>query len=286
MNVGTLASLALDEDWGHGDLTTESCIAASARGEGLIRARTDLVVSGHAFARAIFLEVGHRLGSAMTYEVLVPDGTEVRKGDAVARVAGSSRGILIGERPALNGLMKLSGIATHVGAYTAAKGTHKMRVVDTRKTTPLWRALEKAAVRHGGGHNHRYALYDGAMVKDNHIVAAGGIEAAVAAVKAGCHHLVKVEVEVDRVDQIEAAIAAGADVLLLDNMDDDTLEEAIAVARAANPGVVLEASGNINPARIRGMAARGLDIDVVSSGGLIHQARWIDLGLDMVEEPR
>ena len=158
-----------------------------------------------------------------------------------------------------------------------------MRIVDTRKTTPLWRALEKAAVRHGGGHNHRFALYDGAMVKDNHIVAAGGLPQAVRAVRDNCHHLVKIEVEVDRVDQIEPAIAAGADVLLLDNMDDDTLEQAIACARRLNPAVLLEASGNVSPERIRGMAQRGLDIDVVSSGGLIHQARWIDLGLDMLD---
>ncbi|MCO4743642.1 MAG: carboxylating nicotinate-nucleotide diphosphorylase [Proteobacteria bacterium] len=283
MNVATLASLALDEDWGPGDLTTPACIGLEVEGDALIRARTDLVVSGHSFARAIFTEVGRRLGVAVNYEALLPEGSAVAKGVAVARITGPAQGILIGERPALNGLMKLSGIATHVGAYTRAKGSHPMRIVDTRKTTPLWRALEKAAVRHGGGHNHRFALYDGAMVKDNHIVAAGGIHEAVTAVKASCHHLVKVEVEVDRIDQIEAAIEAGADVLLLDNMDDATLEAAIAVARAADPRVVLEASGNVTPERIRGIAEKGLDIDVVSSGGLIHQARWIDLGMDMAE---
>ncbi|TNE85429.1 MAG: carboxylating nicotinate-nucleotide diphosphorylase [Deltaproteobacteria bacterium] len=283
MNVAALASLALDEDWGHRDLTTEACIGAEVVGTGFIRARKDLVVSGHSFARAIFAEVGRRLGSEIAYTEIVPEGTSVAKGADVARIEGSARGILIGERPALNGLMKLSGIATHVGAYTRHLGDSKLRVVDTRKTTPLWRALEKAAVRHGGGHNHRFALYDGAMVKDNHIVAAGGIAEAVSAVKAGTHHLVKVEVEVDRVDQIPAAIAAGADVLLLDNMDDDTLEQAIAVARGIDPRVVLEASGNVTPERIAGIVARGLDLDVISSGGLIHQATWIDLGLDMVD---
>lgn len=282
MNVANLASLALDEDWGPGDLTTPACIAIDVPGRAVIRARTDLVVSGHSFARAIFTEVGRRLGHEISYDVVISEGSAASKGQVVCRVEGPAQGILIGERPALNGLMKLSGIATHVGAYTRAKGSHRMRVVDTRKTTPLWRALEKAAVRHGGGHNHRFALYDGAMVKDNHIVAAGGMIEAVSRVKASCHHLVKVEVEVDRIDQIAPAIAAGADVLLLDNMDDDTLEQAISVARGIRSEVLLEASGNINPERIAGIAARGLDIDVVSSGGLIHQARWIDLGLDML----
>jgi nicotinate-nucleotide pyrophosphorylase (carboxylating) len=279
MELAALVDLALDEDLGPGDLTTTATVPADARGRGVVLAKQELVVSGHDAARAALLGAARRLGGDVRYDVLVSDGTRVADRTVVATVEGSYRALLVGERLALNFLMRLSGIATRVRRYTDAAGP-KIRVVDTRKTTPLFRALEKAAVRHGGGHNHRFGLFDGVLVKDNHIAAVGGdVGLATTRAKEAVHHLVKVEVEVTRADQIPAALAAGADALLLDNMDDDALREAISIARRLKPGVILEASGNINPERLERL--RDLDLDVASAGGLIHQATWADLSLDL-----
>ena len=179
------------------------------------------------------------------------------------------------ERPALNSLMKLCGIATHTRTFVDVAGPG-LRVVDTRKTTALWRDLEKYAVRCGGAHNHRRGLYDGVMVKDNHISAVGSLTEAVRRVRAEVHHLVRIEVEARTLAEVDEALTTDAEVILLDNMDDDTLREAVRRARAARP-VVLEASGNMTAERVARLAEIG--VDVVSAGALIHQARWVDLSL-------
>jgi nicotinate-nucleotide pyrophosphorylase (carboxylating) len=269
MNLQTLVRLSLEEDLGNGDITTNACIAADATSSGWIEARQELVVSGLKPAAEVFRQVG------VTFEPLVDDGTRVVAKQKIATISGSSSAILSGERLALNFLMKLCGIATNTAnSVEAAEGM--LRVVDTRKTTPLHRALEKAAVKHGGGSNHRFGLYDGVMIKDNHIIAAGGILEAVKACREHVHHLVKIEVEVDTIEQLYVALDAGADVILLDNMDNDRLREAV---KLVDGRAYTEASGNMTAARIAEI--KGFGLDCVSVGGLIHQATWADLALEL-----
>ncbi|MBN2800243.1 MAG: carboxylating nicotinate-nucleotide diphosphorylase [Deltaproteobacteria bacterium] len=277
MNTLAFIDAALDEDIGPGDVTTLATVPLSREGRGVIVAKQALVVCGQELARRVFARLSERMGAEVRYLPLVPDGAAVRMGDEIAHLEGSLATLLVGERLALNLLMKLSGIATTTRRHVDAAGPTGPRVVDTRKTTPLLRDLEKDAVRCGGGVNHRRALYDGVMIKDNHIAAVGSIADAVAAVRRAAHHLLKVEVEVTDLDELQQALDAGADVLLLDNMGDDQLAEAVALARALRPEVTLEASGNMNPERIR--AIRDLDLDVISVGGVIHQATWVDLSM-------
>lgn len=270
MKLERLVELAFEEDVGPGDLTTRACVDPALRGEGHIVANDDLVVSGLQVAHVVF-DVGDA-----GFAPLVSDGDAVQRGTRVARVRGSLANILTCERLALNFLMRLSGIATNTRRIVgAAQG--RLRVVDTRKTTPLHRELEKAAVRHGGGHNHRFGLYDGVMIKDNHIRAVGSIGEAVGKARNAVHHLVRVEVEVESLEQLDEALAAGADVILLDNMDDATIQAA--VARAAGRAT-LEASGNMDATRIEALR-EVTGLDVVSVGGLIHQATWVDYSLDL-----
>ena len=262
---------------GHGDLTTEATVPVGQRGRGQVLAKSDLVVCGHGLARAVFDEVCVRYGVVLDYRIDVAEGQAVAAGTPIAEVTGDLLGLIIGERVALNFLMKLCGIATNTRRYVDAAGPDGPVVVDTRKTTPGLRVAEKHAVRCGGGTNHRHALFDGVMVKDNHITATGSLTAAVGRARAAAHHLVRVEVEVGDLDQLDEALATEADVILLDNMDDPTLAAAVDRARSQRPGVLLEASGNITPERIA--AIRGIGLDFVSAGGLIHQAVWADLSL-------
>ncbi len=279
MNLRELVAAALDEDVGAGDVTTEATVPAEAIGRGAVVAKQDLVVCGHEAAAAVFAEVDRRHGGTVRYAPRVPEGTAVAAGTTVAEVDGTLRNLLTGERLALNFLMKLCGIATHTRRYVAAAGDGGPRVVDTRKTTPLLRDLEKAAVRAGGGHNHRHALYDGVLVKDNHVAAVGSLTEAVRRARSAAHHLLRVEVEVGSLAQLDEALASGADAILLDNMDDTTLSEAVRRARATKPAVILEASGNMTPQRIA--AIRHFGLDLVSAGGLVHRAPWADLSMKL-----
>ncbi|MDP2311802.1 MAG: carboxylating nicotinate-nucleotide diphosphorylase [Pseudomonadota bacterium] len=273
MTLVELVRLTLEEDVGPGDVTTRAVVDPALQGAARIVAKQPIVVSGQPAAAEVFRQVDAR------YEAVVADGAEVEPGTVIGRVEGSLASLLTGERSALNFLMRLCGVATHTRSVVRA--AHGLRVVDTRKTTPLLRALEKDAVRHGGAANHRYALYDGVLIKDNHIVAAGGLTTAVRRARQGAHHLLRVEVEVEDLGELAEALAAGADVVLLDNMDDATLREAVAMrtVHRANGGqpVVLEASGNMTAERIATLGDVGLDF--VSMGGLIHQARWADLSM-------
>jgi len=274
-----LVAAALDEDVGAGDVTTEATIPADAVGRGVVVAKQDVVVCGQDAARAVFAEVDRRYGGTVRYVEKAADGSAVARGTTVAEVDGTLRNLLVGERLALNFLMKLSGIASHTRRYVDAAGEGGPRVVDTRKTTPLLRDLEKAAVRAGGGHNHRHALYDGVLVKDNHVAAVGSLTEAVRRARSAAHHLLRVEVEVGSLAQLDEALASGADAILLDNMDDTALAQAVRRARAAKPSVILEASGNMTPERIG--AIRHLGLDLVSAGGLVHHAPWADLSLKL-----
>lgn len=277
MTLAELVRLAIDEDLGHGDLTTDATVDAGALGSGTVLAKQDLVVAGHAAAVAVFAEVDRRLGGRVEYRVRAPDGRAVLAGTVIADLNGPLRNVVIGERTALNFLMRLCGIATNTRRHVEAAGEGGPAVVDTRKTTPLHRELEKAAVRAGGGRNHRHALFDGVLVKDNHVTAVGSLSEAVRRARAANHHLVRVEVEVGSLEALDEALGTEADAILLDNMDDATLAEAVRRARARKPSVVLEASGNMDVERIARI--RGLGLDLVSVGGLVHQARWADLSL-------
>ena len=269
MQIPEMVRLALMEDVGAGDITSMSTIPSKTVGTAFIRAKQDLVFFGHDVALEVFGQMG------CTYESLVDEGPLLSSGTHVAQISGSVRNLLTAERLALNFMMRLSGIATHT--YHTVQGLNpRMKVVDTRKTTPLMRGLERRAVCIGGGFNHRFALYDGILIKDNHISACGSIEEAVSSAKQNAHHLLKIEVEVESLAQLEEAIVAGADVVMLDNMTDAELQQAVALNQGR---VLLEASGNMDRERLERIQNFG--IDVVSMGGLIHQARWADLSMKM-----
>lgn len=263
---------ALAEDLGtRGDITTLSTVSADAKAAATFGARRAGVIAGLEVARAAF----HALDPEVRFEPLVRDGDRVAAEAVVARVSGAARSLLTGERVALNFLSHMSGIATLTRRFVdEVRGTNA-RIVDTRKTTPGLRAFEKYAVRCGGGHNHRSGLYDAILIKDNHIVAAGGVEAAVAAARAHAGHMVKIEVEVGDLDELRAALKHPVDAVLLDNMDPATLKEAV---RIVNGVATTEASGGVNLDTVRAIAESG--VDLISVGALTHSAPILDLGLD------
>lgn len=264
---------ALMEDLGqNGDITTRAVIPASATYAARLNAREDGVVSGMQIARIAF----HLVDAGLKVDTLLSDGSPCKKGDTLMTIEGSAASILSGERVALNFAGRLTGIATLTAAFAAQTNGTATRITCTRKTTPGLRIAEKQAVLHGGGYNHRFGLSDAILIKDNHIAAAGGIKAVLDAAKASVSHMMKVEIEVDTLDQLAEVIATGgADVVLLDNMDTPTLAKAVEMARGQ---VVTEASGNMRLERIAEVAATG--VDYISSGALTHSARTLDLGLD------
>lgn len=264
---------ALMEDLGsYGDVTTRAVIPAETTYEARINAREDAVVSGMQVAALAFRLVDPEL----KVNTLIADGQPSKKGDTLMEISGKAASILSGERVALNYAGRLTGIATMTAGFVAeTKGT-KTRVTCTRKTTPNMRLVEKLAVLHGGGHNHRYSLSDAILIKDNHIAAAGGVRQVLEATKAAASHMMTVEIEVDRLDQLQEALeVGGAQVVLLDNMDNDTLREAV---KMVDGRMVTEASGNVRLDRIASISATG--VDYISSGALTHSARTVDLGLD------
>lgn len=275
-----LIDLAFDEDLGPtGDITTQACVLPETRGEAVVRAKEPLVLFGVEVFRAVFA----RLDPDVALEVLAGDGDEIAPGTIVIRARGRAHSLLIGERPALNFLMRLSGIATQARVLARAVAGTQAKVVDTRKTTPGWRALEKAAVRAGGGGNHRMGLFDGVLIKDNHIEAAGGIPQAVARARAAAHHLVKIEVEASTPAQVDECLAADVEAILLDNMDDALLADSVRRIRAweqrTGRRVTIEASGNMTLERLPRVAAAG--VDLISMGALTHQARSVDLSMKL-----
>jgi len=264
------AARALAEDLaGYGDITGS---AFGGDGAARVVAREAGVLSGLAAFAATAAFVDPRL----RVEYAAADGDRFAAGDDLAGLRGPLAGILAAERTALNFLCRLSGVATLTAAYVAETAGTRARIAATRKTTPGLRALEKQAVIHGGGTPHRFGLFDGAMIKDNHVAAAGGVRAAVELVRAGAAHVHTLEVEVDTLDQLDEALAAGAGIVLLDNMDTAAVREA--VGRVGGRALV-EVSGGVRLERVRELAAAG--VDVISVGALTTGARWIDLGLDM-----
>ena len=273
MILEPLVRAALTEDLGtFGDITTRTVIPAGTRYNARIRAREAGVVSGMQLAAIAF----RLIDPALTLRVHRPDGAQFGPGDTLAEIEGEAASILSAERVALNFAGRLCGIATLTAAFVAETRGTATRITCTRKTTPGLRLVEKQAVLHGGGFNHRFSLSDAILIKDNHIAAAGGIRPVLAAVKARASHMMRVEIEVDRLEQLaEVLDEGGADIVLLDNMDTPTLRQAVAMAGGR---VVLEASGNMRLDRIAEVAATG--VDYISSGALTHSARTLDLGLD------
>jgi len=269
----TLVRAALDEDIGQGDITTNATIPEKVRCEATLLAKQNGVLSGILAFRAVF----DCLDAEITDYHALADGHRFAKGDIIARFQGYTRAVLMGERVALNFLQHLSGIATTTARYVAAVEGLNVRLCDTRKTTPLLRQLEKQAVVHGGASNHRYALFDGVLIKENHIVGAGGIAKAVQGAERVTHHLMKIGVEVTNLDELEQAIEAGADAVLLDNMGIDEMRQAVERVRGLD--VILEASGNITLERLRDVAATG--VHVVSVGALTHSAPAVDISLEI-----
>jgi nicotinate-nucleotide pyrophosphorylase (carboxylating) len=263
---------ALAEDLGDaGDITTRAAVPADAQARAVIAARKPGVVAGLDIAAAAFAAVD----PAIQVNLRVADGTNVDAGALVLDLAGPARGILTAERVALNFLGHLSGVATATNDIAKVIAHTKARVCCTRKTTPGLRALEKYAVRCGGGVNHRFGLYDAVLIKDNHVAAAGGVARAVAAARQNAGHMVKIEVEVDTLDQLREALDAGADVVLLDNMTPVQLAEAV---RIVGGRAVTEASGSITAATAKAVAESG--VDLMSVGWITHSAPCLDLGLD------
>jgi nicotinate-nucleotide pyrophosphorylase (carboxylating) len=263
---------ALAEDLGLlGDITTNATIPSSTRAVADIAARKAGIVSGLALAECSF----RTLQSDVQFEVACADGHSVAEGDVIARITGNARGLLSGERVALNYLGRLSGIATLTRRYVDAIAGTNARIIDTRKTTPGLRAFEKYAVRCGGGHNHRVGLFDAVLIKDNHIVAAGGLSRAITAAREVAGHMTKLEVEVDTLEQLDEALKLDIDAVLLDNMSTDQLREAV---KRVKKRCLTEASGGVNLDTVRAIAETG--VDLISVGALTHSASVLDVGLD------
>ncbi|MCZ8261519.1 MAG: carboxylating nicotinate-nucleotide diphosphorylase [Beijerinckiaceae bacterium] len=268
--------LALAEDLGlSGDITSRLCIPQGQQARLAMVARKPGVVSGLALAAEAFRQLDPSL--AMTFPV--DDGAVLTPGQAVLAVTGDARAILAAERTALNFVGRLSGVATLTADYVRRIAGTRASIVCTRKTTPGLRAFEKHAVLSGGGRNHRFGLFDAILIKDNHVAVAGGIVPALQAAKRGGGHLVKIEIEVDTLDQLDEVLAEGADVVLLDNMGPDRLREAVGRIRARRPAMLAEASGGISLETVADIAATG--VDLVSVGALTHSAPVLDLGLDI-----
>jgi len=272
--ISEIVARALAEDVGPGDVTTAATVAPEAQCRAEIVAKAEGVIAGLEVARATFEAVD----SSITFEPVVADGARVSAGTVVARVAGNTRGVLTAERTALNFLQRMSGIATLTAQYVEAVRGTKARILDTRKTVPGLRLLDKYAVQMGGGENHRIGLFDGVLIKDNHIRAAGGVGEAVRRAKAATD-LPRIEVEVQTLDEVEEAIAAGAEVILLDNMALDEIRPA--VARVAGR-CLIEVSGGVNLETVRSLAETG--VDYVSVGKLTHSAPALDLSLEIADD--
>lgn len=262
----------LAEDIGRGDITTQACVTEDIRGFGKFLAKEDLVICGLPVAEAVFFHLDEE---SPEIETSYNEGDEVKAGTVFATLKGYADVLLTGERVALNLLQRMSGVATLTRAYVRAVEGTRAQIVDTRKTTPGLRMLEKYAVVTGGGKNHRFGLDDGVLIKDNHIALAGGVREAVLAAKNAVGHLHKIEVEISNWAQLREAIEAGADIVMLDNQTPDEARKLVEMARDLNPSVLIEASGGMDLDTVRSYAEAG--VDLISVGRLTHSARAVDI---------
>ncbi len=268
--VENIIKLALFEDSGLGDITTESILSKSFTGKGEIVAKESFILSGIKVAKQVFQLLDSECRSVSSFS----DGDYIKDGETIFKIEADLLSLLKGERVALNFLQRLSGIATLTRSFVDELKFDNVRLTDTRKTTPGLRNLEKEAVRAGGGHNHRVSLYDGVLIKDNHIAVAGSIKNAVKAVKQRVSHLMKIEVEVTCQDEVEEAVDAGAQVIMLDNMNYEQMKTAV---KYIDKRAIVEASGNVSLKTLNKIAATG--VDVISCGALTHQAKAVDLSM-------
>lgn len=267
-----LIDLALEEDIGTGDITTETLIPANAAGEAVIIAKEPLVLAGMQVTQSVF----RRLDPAIAFSYEFSDGTTVTPGTSFLKIHGRLQPLLTGERTALNFLQRLSGIATHVRRYVQEMPTTAIRLVDTRKTTPGLRTLEKYAVRIGGAANHRMNLSDGILIKDNHVTICGGIRAALEKARQAAPHTLKLEIEVSTPNEAREAAESGADIIMLDNMGPETIREAV---RLIDGRALVEVSGGVNRDNLAELAASG--VDIVSVGALTHSAVAVDISMQV-----
>lgn len=279
-NEGLIESIKnwLREDVGAGDVTTNVTIPAGNQSKAIIHAKDNGIIAGMTVAELVFQVVDPDL----LFTPKVTDGDKVTHGTILAEVEGSTHSLLTGERLALNLLQRMSGIATRTRAYVDVLDGLETRLVDTRKTTPGHRLLEKYAVRVGGGANHRFGLYDAVMIKDNHIKGAGGITEAVQRARTVIPHTMTIEVETENLEQVREALQAGADIIMLDNMHPERMREAVELIREQAPHVKVEASGNVSLQTIRGIAESG--VDVISVGRLTYSFESLDISLDLNEK--
>ena len=276
--INKLLDLGIEEDINTGDITTESIIPASMNGVATMTAKQDGVISGLDIVKMVY----DRFQNDVVFTPYFKDGDAVKKGDVILKIEATYPTLLRGERLSLNIFPRMCGIATETAKYVKElQGTHT-ELLDTRKTAPGLRVLDKMAVKHGGGTNHRMGLYDMAMIKDNHIKMAGGIAKAVEQVRSRIAEGIKIEVETTNIDEVHQAIAAGADIIMLDNMDTQTMAEAVKIINAANKSIKTEASGNMSIPRLKEVAATG--VDYISVGALTHTVKGMDISMNIQVE--
>ncbi|MFQ5455124.1 MAG: carboxylating nicotinate-nucleotide diphosphorylase [Nitrospirota bacterium] len=271
--------MALREDIGHGDITTSAILSEPLPAEGIIRAKEEMVIAGVGIAEEVFKilnESCQRHSSSIDIDIAscARDGERLKDGDIIIKISGDGRLLLMGERVALNFLQRMSGVATMTAQYVDEIRGFKTMIVDTRKTTPNMRILEKEAVRTGGGRNHRFGLMDGVLIKDNHIAMANGIENAVKRVREKAPHTLKIEVEVSTLKDIEQALECRADIIMFDNMDIETIKKGIEIVQGK---AIIEVSGRVDIKNVREIAALG--VDIISIGALTHSAGSVDISM-------
>jgi len=273
IQIKKIIEQAVLEDLGTGDITTDSIISPTQEAHGIIKTSEEGVIAGLDIAMKLF----EYFDPEIEFKKVAMEGQKVSPGQILAEVKGSAQAILKGERTALNLLQRLSGIATRTSKFCEKVKDLPVHIVDTRKTTPGLRILEKYAVRVGGAKNHRYGLYDAVLIKDNHIALSGGIKYAIQSVKKNISHMVKIEIEVEDLTQLKAALKEGVDIILLDNMDLNTMKKAVELSGGQ---VLLEASGGISLERVRAIAQTG--VNIISVGALTHSVQSLDINLEIV----
>ena len=271
--IDKIIEQALLEDIGTGDITTESIIPSNLKAKGIIKTSEEGIVAGLDIIYLVF----KKLDPEICFQSKIKDGNKILPGEILAEITGPARTILKGERVALNFLQRMSGIATITSKFCQKAKDLPVRIVDTRKTTPGLRILEKYAVRMGGGHNHRFGLYDAVLIKDNHIAVAGGIKSAVNSVQKQISHTVKIEVEVENLSQLQEALKVQVDIIMLDNMDLETMKEAVKMVKGKT---LIEASGGITLEKVRKIAQTG--VDLISIGALTHSVKALDINMEIV----
>ena len=276
--INKLLDLGIEEDINTGDITTESIIPESMNAAATMTAKQEGVISGLEIVKMVY----DRFQQDVVFTPYFKDGDSVKKGDVILKVEATYPTLLRGERLSLNIFQRMCGIATETAKYVKELADTHTELLDTRKTAPGLRVLDKMAVKHGGGTNHRMGLYDMAMIKDNHIKMAGGIAKAVEQVRARIAEGIKIEVETTNLDEVHQAIEAGADIIMLDNMDTKTMTEAVSIIKAADKGIKTEASGNMSIPRLKEVASTG--VDYISVGALTHTVKGMDISMNIEVE--